>query len=113
MLDFIPAENRHFVRHWDLTIHNPTFLVLGRNMHKVQGRENVWYAGADVAGLNFHENAFTAGLVIAQQLGATYPWPTQPEPAASFLAIKNWMLYGQNMFVEALTVHRSSQLSKY
>jgi len=100
---FIPAANRLATRVYRMPPHTPNYMRVGRNLHKVQGRDRIWYAGADAVSLNFHEGALISGLVIARELGATYPWPDYPHASARFLALQQWMMWGNNYFVSPLS----------
>jgi predicted NAD/FAD-binding protein len=48
-------------------------LVAQKRLHLIQGLHRTWYCGA-YAGYGFHEDGLTAGLEIAQRLGAELPW---------------------------------------
>ncbi|MBL8522078.1 MAG: FAD-dependent oxidoreductase [Betaproteobacteria bacterium] len=69
------------------TIHyeHPAFLagsaVAKRQLRAVQGRRNIWYAGAWTR-YGFHEDGLMSGIAVAKALGATVPWQTNV-PAAN------------------------------
>ncbi|MBV8193546.1 MAG: FAD-dependent oxidoreductase [Alphaproteobacteria bacterium] len=49
-----------------------------RDLHRLQGRRHTWYCGG-YCGYGFHEDALSAGLEVAEQLGARRPWPKPNE----------------------------------
>lgn len=48
-------------------------LAAQQQFNRIQGRGGIWYAGAWL-GYGFHEDGITAGLRVAQALGADVPW---------------------------------------
>jgi len=92
----VPPSSNTFTRYWDHTAHTPNFWRVGRNLHKIQGKGGIWFAGGDVASALLHETALVSGLVVAQQLGATYPWPEHAQSASFFVALRDWMMFGVN-----------------
>jgi uncharacterized protein len=49
-----------------------------RDLHGIQGVHNTYFCGS-YCGYGFHEDALSAGLDIAEQLGARRPWPRPAE----------------------------------
>ena len=80
---------------WDHVSHDKRFFRTGRSTHLVQGLGGMWYAGSDVV-VNFHEESFVSGLVIAHRLGAGYLFKDHALAKAVFLRFRGWMLYGLN-----------------
>ena len=100
---FIPRSNQLYTRPFRLPPQTANYMRAGHNLHKVQGRDRIWYAGIDTASFNIHETALVSGLVVARELGATYPWPDAPYAAGFFLKLQQWMMHGSNWFVERAT----------
>ena len=44
-----------------------------RDLHEIQGVRNTYFCGS-YCGYGFHEDALSAGLDVAEQLGAARPW---------------------------------------
>jgi predicted NAD/FAD-binding protein len=44
-----------------------------RHLHEIQGVRNTYFCGS-YCGYGFHEDALSAGLDVAEQLGAARPW---------------------------------------
>ncbi len=61
----------------DMTYTHPLFdaaaLAAQRRLDRLQGADRVWFCGS-YFGYGFHEDAFTAGLEVAEALGARRPW---------------------------------------
>ena len=49
-----------------------------RDLHAIQGVRDSYYCGS-YCGYGFHEDALSAGLDVAEQLGARRPWPRPDE----------------------------------
>ncbi|MFO1162712.1 MAG: FAD-dependent oxidoreductase [Reyranellaceae bacterium] len=49
-----------------------------RELHAIQGVRNVFFCGS-YCGYGFHEDALSAGLDVAEQLGVRRPWPLPGE----------------------------------
>jgi len=98
----IPNTSRIFLQNWTLPLHTADFLLVGRNFHKIQGSERVWYAGGDVASIVSHEFALVSGLVVAKQLGGKMPWSENLRAAGNFIQVENWMMWGINYFAHPL-----------
>ena len=60
--------------------HHPVFdagaLQAQRQLHRIQGRANTWFAGA-WTGYGFHEDGIRSGVEVAKALGAQIPWLDQ------------------------------------
>ena len=54
-------------------------LVAQRRLHMIQGRHRTWFCGA-YAGYGFHEDGLTAGLEVAERIGAKLPFETLKAP---------------------------------
>jgi predicted NAD/FAD-binding protein len=81
-------------REWDyITVHNAAFEMARRNLHKIQGLDRIYYAGA-VTAINLHEWAILSGLSVAAHMGAPYPFERDAKAKASFLAMKAQMYRG-------------------
>lgn len=51
-------------------------LTAQKQLHRIQGRGGVWYAGA-WTGYGFHEDGMRSGVEVADALGAPVPWHAQ------------------------------------
>ncbi len=49
-----------------------------RHLHEIQGVRDTYFCGS-YCGYGFHEDALSAGLDVAEQLGARRPWPRPAE----------------------------------
>ena len=49
-----------------------------RDLHEIQGMRDTYFCGS-YCGYGFHEDALSAGLDVAEQLGALRPWPKPGE----------------------------------
>ena len=49
-----------------------------RDLHEIQGMRDTYFCGS-YCGYGFHEDALSAGLDVAEQLGACRPWPKPAE----------------------------------
>jgi hypothetical protein len=82
-----PAEHLTFRT---FTYDHPQFdaeaLVAQRRLHMIQGQHRTWFCGA-YAGYGFHEDGLTAGLEIAERIGAKLPLGTVKSPRV-FPAVK-------------------------
>ncbi len=63
--------------HRIMTYYHPMFngpaMAAQRRLPEIQGADRVWFAGS-YCGYGFHEDGVTAGLMVANQLGADIPW---------------------------------------
>jgi len=99
---FIPQEKRLFNREFPLPSHNPNFMRVGRNLHKIQGKDRIWYTGVDVSSLNYHEAALVSGLAVARELGGTYPFPDSPHASHVFRMFQQWIMWGVNYYASPM-----------
>jgi predicted NAD/FAD-binding protein len=90
---------------WFQPAHDVPFATGTRTLHALQGERGLWFAGAEATGYNTHEHAVTAGLVIAGELGAAYPFAGEARARGAFLRQRNWLLYGFNPAVPDTTRH--------
>jgi predicted NAD/FAD-binding protein len=88
---------------WLQPVHDVPFATAARTLHALQGERGLWFAGAEATGYNTHEHAVTAGLVIAGELGAAYPFAGEARARGAFLRQRNWLLYGFNPAVPDTT----------
>lgn len=60
--------------------HHPVFdagaLQAQQQLHRIQGRQRTWFAGA-WTGYGFHEDGMRSAVEVAQALGARVPWADQ------------------------------------
>ena len=49
-----------------------------RDLHRIQGVRGTYFCGS-YCGYGFHEDALSAGLDVAEQLGVHRPWPRPDE----------------------------------
>lgn len=68
-----------------------------RNLHCIQGKNRIWFSGEGTSFASF-ETAMISGFVIAEQLGAKYPFESVPRANQLFRLIKNLMLKGEDNF---------------
>jgi len=78
------------IKQWKLPQLRPTDLNKKTQIRKIQGQDNFWFCGSDYS-LTGHEGAFVSGLVVANQLGADYPFADQWTAKTQFDVIKNFM----------------------
>jgi len=100
----IPPAQILSQRDYSTPSHDTLFFKRGRSQHVLQGLENVWFAGCEQA-VNFHEEAFVTGLVVAQRLGAGYAFSHSALALKRFVTVRAWVLYGLN-FILPDTVQR-------
>ncbi|MGV6857820.1 MAG: NAD(P)/FAD-dependent oxidoreductase [bacterium] len=58
---------------YDHPVFNAAGLAAQKQLHRIQGRANTWFAGA-WTGYGFHEDGMRSGVEVAQALGASLPW---------------------------------------
>jgi predicted NAD/FAD-binding protein len=68
-----------------------------RNLFRIQGQRRTWYAGAWTT-MSTLEHTVVSALVIAEALGAAYPFADDLEASRSFAAYKSMMLQGTQDF---------------
>jgi predicted NAD/FAD-binding protein len=68
--------------HARFTFEHPTYdaaaIRAQRDLHAIQGVRDTFFCGS-YCGYGFHEDALSAGLEVAEQLGVRRPWPTPGE----------------------------------
>ncbi|WP_051330610.1 NAD(P)/FAD-dependent oxidoreductase [Niveispirillum irakense] len=71
------AEPAAALTHREFTYHHPVFdgaaMAAQKQLHRLQGVNRTWFCGS-YFGYGFHEDAFSAGLRVAAQLGCAAPW---------------------------------------
>ena len=77
------------------------------NLHKLQGRDGVWFAGNELT-INSHEMAMVTGMVVADALGAPYPYSHARSAKRNFIAVRNLMLHGMHQFWCAINVSQTN-----
>lgn len=82
---------------WLQPTHDSAYFRAGLNLHKLQGRDNIWFAGADTV-WNMHEHALASGFVIAHQMGAGFPFDSNVEARRSFYGQYLWQHYGVDRY---------------
>jgi predicted NAD/FAD-binding protein len=87
---------------WYHVRHSVSFFQHGRSAHVIQGLGGVWFAGAEFV-MNFHEEAFVSGLVVAHRLGAGFPFKEYAGALSNFVKTRSWMFYGLNPFAPPTT----------
>lgn len=82
--------------HWEHSIGDTNLVQIQKQLHAIQGNNRTWFCGAHLAVPAYHEAAFCSGLVIANKLGADYPFAQNPFAYMKFLEIANIMFPGLN-----------------
>jgi predicted NAD/FAD-binding protein len=59
-------------------MYDATAIRAQRDLHAIQGRRHAYFCGS-YCGYGFHEDALSAGLEVAEQLGARRPWAKPAE----------------------------------
>jgi predicted NAD/FAD-binding protein len=54
-------------------LYNSTMVAAQEELHRIQGKNGVWYAGA-WTGYGFHEDGFSSGMRVGLKLGGSVPW---------------------------------------
>lgn len=75
---------------WKLPKLRPIDIQHKHKMSRIQGKDNLWFCGTDYS-LTGHEGAIVSGLVIANHLGADYPFKDNYLAKAQFDLIKSFM----------------------
>lgn len=74
------CEPRDELKLTEYEYHHPVFspdaLRAQGELHRIQGRDRIWFAGA-WTGYGFHEDGLRSAVEVAQALGASVPWPAQ------------------------------------
>lgn len=80
----------HHQKNWKLPKLRPQDFALKQEMGQLQGLDHLYYCGTDTT-LTGHEGAIVSGLVIAQELGSSYPFAHLPNAKTQFEFIQNFM----------------------
>jgi uncharacterized protein len=72
----IAAAHAHFT--FEHPMYDSAAIRAQRDLHEIQGVRDTYFCGS-YCGYGFHEDALSAGLDIAEQLGACRPWPKPAE----------------------------------
>lgn len=75
---------------WKIPQIKPQDLLRRRSFREIQGRGHVWYCGTDTT-LSGHESVITSGLVIADFLGAPYPFAHHTWAKIQYDTVKDLM----------------------
>lgn len=89
-LHALNADKVIATKHWRLPKLRPRDLWNKMQARTIQGQNNLWFCGTDFS-LTGHEGAMVSGLVIAQRLGADYPFEDNWLAKAQFNTIKQFM----------------------
>lgn len=82
--------------HWELPKLRPADFARKMQVRQIQGKQNLWFCGTDVS-LTGHEGALVSGLIIADMLGADYPFKDDMLANIQFKVIKDIMgVYKRN-----------------
>ncbi|KAF3037741.1 hypothetical protein E8E11_000754 [Didymella keratinophila] len=54
-------------------LYNSAMVAAQEELHRIQGKNGVWYAGA-WTGYGFHEDGFSSGMKVGLKLGGSVPW---------------------------------------
>ena len=68
----------HARRTFEHPIFDPAAIRAQRRLHEIQGGRHTYFCGS-YCGYGFHEDALSAGLEVAEQLGAARPWARPAE----------------------------------
>jgi len=70
----LPDEASVYARStFDHPMYDPEAIRAQRHLHEIQGVQDTYFCGS-YCGYGFHEDALSAGLDVAEQLGARRPW---------------------------------------
>ena len=64
-------------KNWKIPLLRPQDMLTKKRMGKLQGHAGLWFCGTDTS-FTGHEGAVVSGLVVAERLGAPYPFPSNP-----------------------------------
>lgn len=64
------TQAKHEYRH---PLFNARMIAAQEQLDKIQGKKNIWYAGA-WTGYGFHEDGCRSGITVGQKLGGDVPW---------------------------------------
>jgi carotenoid cleavage dioxygenase-like enzyme/predicted NAD/FAD-binding protein len=84
---------------WQHPIVTPKTVMNQLLMFTIQGTNRAWFAGAYTTAPT-HEDAFVSGLIIANQMGAPYPFSAYPGALSEFLEMTALMF--PNLVVESI-----------
>ena len=69
-----PEEGKIIDEHeFDHPVFTTQTLLAQKELHKIQGRGNIWYAGAWQR-YGFHEDGLMSAVQVAKALGVATPW---------------------------------------
>ncbi len=86
----IAASHILHEKHWKLPKLRPIDFARKMQLRKIQGRNNLWFCGTDTS-LTGHEGALVSAMVIADRLGAPYPFKKNTLASIQFKVIKDIM----------------------
>jgi predicted NAD/FAD-binding protein len=75
---------------------------LKKHIFQMQGKNRTWFAGGWTTMSTF-EHAAVSGLVIAEALGATYPFPDDPRAKHNYQILRAMMIRGEENFNLSVT----------
>lgn len=96
-----PIEDKYVYRrkYWKIPKLRPSDMVNKLEFRKLQDKNNTWFCGTDTS-FTGHEGAIVSGLVIADKLGAKYPFENNSWAKVQFDIVKSIM--GIYSFSESL-----------
>lgn len=77
-------------RRWRVSKNKPCDFNFKTQLAEVQGSSNIWFCGVDTS-LGGHEGAVVSGMVIAERLGAKYPYKNDMPAYIQFKVTKDIM----------------------
>ena len=72
----LATTHGHFT--FDHPMYDAAAIRAQRELHEIQGMRDTYFCGS-YCGYGFHEDALSAGLEVAEQLGVRRPWPKPGE----------------------------------
>jgi predicted NAD/FAD-binding protein len=75
---------------WKLPKLRPVDVLRKRQLRRIQGVDGLWYCGTDTSFAG-HEGALVSGLVIANRLGAPYPFTDNESATLQFNVVRSLM----------------------